>query len=110
MKTAPTAFVRNRVLFLYFGKDWVRLNLVTMEYHSFGNPTEVLALKIQASALKSWLIDDRSTFEAILKPGKTKSEPPHIRKTVPPTSNRPVSIREGLDNMLKDLLSKRTAP
>jgi len=31
-----------------------------------------------------------------------------MRKTVPPITNKkPVSLREGLDNMVKDLLSKR---
>lgn len=105
MKITHTAFVRNRVLFLYSGKDWVRLNLVTMEYHSYGNETETTALRIQASALKTWLLEDRGTFELILKPGK--SEPPHLRRTLPPVSVKPMSLRRGLDAMLKDLLSKK---
>lgn len=107
-KLTMIAFIRNRVMFLYLGKSWVRLNLITMEYHTFGETTNVLDMKVQASNLKSWLLENRETFEAIMKPGGTKSEPPHTRKTVPPvTATNRVSLRQGLDNMVKDLLSKR---
>jgi hypothetical protein len=106
-KLTMIAFVRNRVMFLYLGKSWVRLNLITMEYHTFGDTTNVLDMKLQASNLKSWLLENRETFEAIMKPGK--SEPPHVRKTLPPAGTKRVSLRNGLDNIIKDLLKKKEA-
>lgn len=119
-KTKPatmSAFVRNRTMFLYLNKSQVRLNLVTLELHSLGEGIDVTDLKIQACAIKSWLLDDRMTFEMILKPSASqppdeKVDPRHTCDTVPPPPlEKPIAsvgaLRQGLNAMITDLLSKR---